>query len=211
MTREGTNLTCLDCVLQWHLRNILCNTLCCIECWHQAIFLIILIRSWLRNSIGVNIYRVVAVQLLNHNQLFVGYEPTPWTAAFQAPLILPSPRVCSNSCPMSQWCYLTISSYATPFSFCFQSFPASGSFPWVGSLHQVVKVLDLQLQHQSLWWIFRVNFLWDWWVWSPCNPCNFQESSPTQFESINSLVLSLLYRPTHIRTWRLKNGLYRSL
>ena len=37
-----------------------------------------------------------------------------------------SPRVCSNSCPLSQWCYLTISSSATPF-FCFLSFPASGS------------------------------------------------------------------------------------
>ena len=35
--------------------------------------------------------------------------------------------VYSNSCPLSQWCYLTISS-ATPFSFCLQSFPASGSF-----------------------------------------------------------------------------------
>ena len=40
-----------------------------------------------------------------------------------------SPRVCSNSHPLHQWCYLTISASATPFSFCFQSFPASGSFP----------------------------------------------------------------------------------
>ena len=40
-----------------------------------------------------------------------------------------SPEVCSNSCPLSQWCYLTISSSAAPFSFCLQSFPASGSFP----------------------------------------------------------------------------------
>ena len=37
--------------------------------------------------------------------------------------------VCSNSCPLSQWCYLTISSSATHFSFCLQSFPASESFP----------------------------------------------------------------------------------
>ena len=37
--------------------------------------------------------------------------------------------VFSNSCPYSQWCYLTISSSATCFSFCLQSFPASGSFP----------------------------------------------------------------------------------
>ena len=40
-----------------------------------------------------------------------------------------SPRVCSNSYPLSQWCYLTISPYAIPFSFCLQSFPISGSFP----------------------------------------------------------------------------------
>ena len=40
-----------------------------------------------------------------------------------------SPRVCSNSCPLSWWCHPTISSFATPFSFCLQSFPASRSFP----------------------------------------------------------------------------------
>ena len=39
-----------------------------------------------------------------------------------------SPGVCSNSCPLSQWCHPTISSSVTPFSFCPQSFPASGSF-----------------------------------------------------------------------------------
>ena len=40
-----------------------------------------------------------------------------------------SPGVCSDSCPLSGWCYLTISSSAAHFSFCLQSFPASGSFP----------------------------------------------------------------------------------
>ena len=40
-----------------------------------------------------------------------------------------SPRVCSNSCPLSQWCHPTISSSVVPFSSCHQSFPASGSFP----------------------------------------------------------------------------------
>ena len=39
-----------------------------------------------------------------------------------------SPRVCSDSCPLSWWCYLTISSSAALFSFCLQSFPALGSF-----------------------------------------------------------------------------------
>ena len=37
--------------------------------------------------------------------------------------------VCSNSCPLSQWFYQTISSSATPFSFCLKSFPATESFP----------------------------------------------------------------------------------
>ena len=41
----------------------------------------------------------------------------------------PSPVVCPNSCPLSQWCHPIISSSVFPFSFCLQSFPASGSFP----------------------------------------------------------------------------------
>ena len=41
---------------------------------------------------------------------------------------LPS-RVCSNSCPLNQYCHSTISSSLTPFSSCPQSFPASGLFP----------------------------------------------------------------------------------
>ena len=40
-----------------------------------------------------------------------------------------SPRVCSISCPLSQWCHPTILSSVIPFSSCFQSVPASGSFP----------------------------------------------------------------------------------
>ena len=41
----------------------------------------------------------------------------------------PSPRACSNSCPLSQWCHPIISSSVIPFASCLQSFPASGSFP----------------------------------------------------------------------------------
>ena len=40
----------------------------------------------------------------------------------------PTPRACSNSCPLSWWCHPTISSSIVPFSSCLQSFPASGSF-----------------------------------------------------------------------------------
>ena len=41
----------------------------------------------------------------------------------------PSPGACSNSCPLSRWCHPTILLSAIPFSFCLQSFPASGYFP----------------------------------------------------------------------------------
>ena len=45
------------------------------------------------------------------------------------PCLSPSPGVCSDSCPLSQWCHPIISSSAAPFSSCLQSFPASESFP----------------------------------------------------------------------------------
>ena len=41
----------------------------------------------------------------------------------------PTPRVYPNSCPLHWWCHPTISSSMTLFSFCLQSFPASGYFP----------------------------------------------------------------------------------
>ena len=78
-----------------------------------------------------------------------------------------SPRVCSNSCPLSQWYHPTISFSVIP------SLPAlnlsqhQDLFQTVGSSHQVAKVLELQLQHQSFQWLFRVYFLQDqlvWWV-----------------------------------------------
>ena len=70
------------------------------------------------------------------------------------------PRVCSSSCPMCQWCYLTISSSAASFSFCLQSFQHQGFFQWVVSLHQVAKVLEFQLQPLVL----PMN-IQDWFPW----------------------------------------------
>ena len=65
-----------------------------------------------------------SVQSLSHVQLFA----TPWTAAQQASLAITYPKVYANSCPLSQWCHPTISSFVIPFCSCPQSFPASGSF-----------------------------------------------------------------------------------
>ena len=45
-----------------------------------------------------------------------------------------------------------------------------GFFQWVSSSHQMARVLELQLQRQSFQWIFKVDFLQAWLVWSPCRP-----------------------------------------
>ena len=85
----------------------------------------------------------------------------------------------------------------SPFPPAFNLSQHQGLFQWVGSLHQVAKVLEIQLPHQFFQWIFSVDFLKDWLVWSPCCPKDSQESSPEpEFQSINSLVFSFLYDPT---------------
>ena len=48
---------------------------------------------------------------------------------------------------------------------CLQSFPTSGLFQRVNSLHQVAKILELQ----SFQWIFKTDFLEEWLVWFPCS------------------------------------------
>ena len=109
----------------------------------------------------------------------------------------PTPGACSNSCLSSWWCHLTISTSVFPFSSCFQSFPASGSFPksqFFASGGQTIRVSTsasvLPMNIQDLFPLELTD-------WSPCSPKDSQESSPTpQFRSINSLVLSFLYGPT---------------
>ena len=84
-----------------------------------------------------------------------------------------------------------------PSPFAFSLSQNQGPFQWVSSSHQVAKILEVQLQHQSLQWIFKTHFLKDWLVWSPCTSRDSQDSSPTlQFKNINSSVLSFLYGPT---------------
>ena len=72
-----------------------------------------------------------------------------------------------------------------------------GLFQWFNSSHEVDKVLEFQLQHQSLQWTPSTDLLKDGLVGSPCSPRDSQESSPTpQFKSINSSALSFLHSPT---------------
>ena len=71
----------------------------------------------------------------------------------------PTPGAYSNSCPSSRWCHPTILSSVVPFSPAFSLSQHQGVFQWICFSHQVAKVLELQLQHQSFQWIFRTDFL----------------------------------------------------
>ena len=75
--------------------------------------------------------------------------------------------------------------------------PSISLFQWVNSLHEVAKVLEFQLQHQSFQWIFRTDLLYNGLVGSPSSPRDSKDSSLTpQFKSTNSSPLSFLYGPT---------------
>ena len=84
-----------------------------------------------------------------------------------------------------------------------------GLFQWVSSSHQVPKVLEFQLQHQSFQWIFRTEFPSNGVVGYPCSPRDSQESSPTPHKGINSSSLCLIYGPNLTSThdyWKNHNS-----
>ena len=70
-----------------------------------------------------------------------------------------SPRICSNSCPLSRWRHPPNSSFVAPSLLASNLSEHQGLFQWVSSFHQVAKVLELQFQHQSFQWMFRTDFL----------------------------------------------------
>ena len=72
---------------------------------------------------------VIAAVAVLQSPSRVWFFATSWTVARQASLSFTIPRVCSNSCPLSQWCHPTISSSVIPFSSLPLSFPGSRSFP----------------------------------------------------------------------------------
>ena len=98
---------------------------------------------------------ISSVQLLSRVRLFV----TLWTAACQASLSITNSQsgfklmsissvMPSNHLILCHSLLLLLSIFTHP-----------GLFQRVSSLHQVAKVLELQLQHQSFQWIFRTDFL----------------------------------------------------
>ena len=107
--------------------------------------------------------------------IHIWLSATPWTAACWLLRPPPSPRVFSNSCPLSQWCYPTISSSAVSFSFCLPSFPASRERSC--KLFSVVK----NKEEKKIWrWtindvtiIISRTFFWDYIIREKNKPLSF--------------------------------------
>ena len=138
---------------------------------------------------------VVVGQLLSCIWIF----ENPWTAALQASLSFTISQSLLKLMPIPSN-HLVLCCFLLPLSSVFPSIRVSSNESTLPTL-QMAKVLELQLQHQhqSFQWIFRINFFYDWLVWSPCSAKDSQESSlTTEFKSINSSVPSLLHGPTLI-------------
>ena len=116
--------------------------------------------------------------------------------ACHAPCSPLCPKDCSNLCPLNWLCYLTISSSTVPLLLLPSLFPNIRVFSSESAL--CIRWLK--------YWSFSISPSWmniqGWFplgltVWSLCSSRDFKGSSPEpQFESINSLVPSLLYGPT---------------
>ena len=148
---------------------------------------------WRRDKIMDTSIQFSSVHSLSRVWLFV----TPRTAAPQASLSITNYKSPPKTMSIESVMPSNISSAVIPLSSCPQSFSASGSFQWVSTSHQVAKVLEFQLPHQSFQWIPRTDLPQDGLVGYPCSPRDSQESSLTQqFKNINSSVLSFLHSPT---------------
>ena len=111
------------------------------------------------NNTILHISKFSSDQSLSHVWLFV----TPWTTARQASLSItnsqrPSKPISIESVMSSNRLILCRPLLLLP-----SIFPSISLFQWVSSSHQVAKVLEFQLQHQSFQWIPRTDLLWmDW-------------------------------------------------
>ena len=108
---------------------------------------------------------VIVVQSLSHGQLFA----TPWTAALQASLSITNSGILLKLMSIESVIPSNHLILYPPPSPALNLSQHHGLFQWVGSSHQVAKVLELQFQ--SFQWIFRVDFLF----WSPCCPKDSQQ------------------------------------
>ena len=104
-----------------------------------------------------------------------------------------TPRVFSNSCPLTQWCQPTISSSVAPFSSCLQSFPASGSFPmswlrwpvyWSFSCQCTVNTPPKKKRNAPREQVYCEHML-RWWSWHECGCSTVRAACPWPRHALN--------------------------
>ena len=115
-----------------------------------------------------------------------------------------TPRVYSNSYSPSQRCHPTMPFSNIPTPPALNPSQHQGPPRWVSSLHQMAKILELQLQHQSFQCIFRVYFLKDCLVWSPCQGTLKSLSSIAVWKNQFFGAKPSLWYSSHIHTWLLE-------
>ena len=132
------------------------------------------------------------IRLLHHKLIVrslsrVWLFATSWIAAYQASL---SFTISQSSIKLMSIESMMPSNHLIlchPLFLLLSVFVASGSFLGSQLFTSGCQSIGASAWLSSFQWIFRVDFLWDWLVWSPSCPRDSQESSPTpQFKSINS-------------------------
>ena len=122
------------------------------------------------------------------------------------PCPLPTPRPYSNSCPSSWWYHPTISSSVVPFSFCLQSFPASGSFPVSQFFTSGGQSIGISTSASVLPMNFQDWFPLGWTGWISLQSKELSRvfsNTTVQKHQFFSIHLALLSN-SHIHTWLLK-------
>ena len=126
-------------------------------------------KDWYHSIYSSKPYFSNCMLLVQFSRSVMSDSVTPWTAAHWASLSITNSRnwvklLSSSSSSISIGSLMPSNHLILCHPFLLpQSFPASGSFKWVSSSHQVAKDLEFQLQHQFFQWTHRTDLLWmDW-------------------------------------------------
>ena len=144
-------------------------------------------------------YMFISVQSLSHVPLFA----TPWTAACQASQSITNLEFTQTHVHWVSDAIQPSHPLSSPSSPDFNLPQNQGLFQWVSSAHQVAKVLELQLQHQSFQWIIRTDFLYGLISLQSKGLSRVSSNTTVQKHQFFGAQLSL-WSNSHIHTWLLE-------
>ena len=117
-------------------------------CWYMSSVL-------LHIDLGMELLGQVQFSCSVMSWLFATHE----SQHTRPPCPSPTPGVHPNPCPLCRWCHPPSHPLSSPSPPALNLSQIQGLFKWVSSSHQVAKVLECQLQHQSLQWTHRTDLL----------------------------------------------------